>query len=451
MQRKKKKGLRNFIIITLIVGAICLLVLNFNNIRNFIFPKYNELNKVEATYYDINEYYIYGQYLTIKGTLNNFTNSSATKISLVLDNKLKKGEDLYLDTDYSVKDSVLTFSTKGKLNTGQYLDDLAIGDYYLFLQVDTQDESIYYTGTNKTTYPKLDYYTLTKNSKNNYLLIEGGNQDLIPYISFNIIEKALPSNVYDILLDPGHGGGDPGNTVQTIREKEQVLELSLEMKNQLEALGYKVLLSRDGDYNPGHLEFVKPNGLVSYSNPYGYGGRIAMSYESKAKYTFAIHTNSLYPNKTVNGLEIYAPGDIDYTLAKSLATNIVNLSGLKYSSYNLHKIANGIYVRYYTDNNIKEATDDAIAANFTPYPVTTSTLYNYTLRETSGYMMGAYVDGRNPYYDENPYRNANYGTETYLLEMGYSSNNSDYNNIINNKVKVAEGFVTGFDSYIKTK
>lgn len=50
-------------------------------------------------------------------------------------------------------------------------------------------------------------------------------------------------------------------------------------------------------------------------------------------------------------------------------------------------------------------------------------------------MTGAYVDGRNPEISEgNPYYNSNIGNETYLLELGYLTNESDLN-IITTKIE----------------
>lgn len=80
-----------------------------------------------------------------------------------------------------------------------------------------------------------------------------------------------------------------------------------------------------------------------------------------------------------------------------------------------------------------------------------NTVYNYMIRETGGYMMGAYTDGRDPEKGENPYRNYNQATETYLIEFGYASSEIDYPKIINNKDEMAEGFTKGFRNYIESK
>ena len=76
-----------------------------------------------------------------------------------------------------------------------------------------------------------------------------------------------------------------------------------------------------------------------------------------------------------------------------------------------------------------------------PYDITTKSNYYYIIRETGGIVTGAYVDNRNEEIKANPYVKSNIGSETYLLELGYISNNNDLNNLLNNMDKYAEGIV----------
>jgi N-acetylmuramoyl-L-alanine amidase len=64
-------------------------------------------------------------------------------------------------------------------------------------------------------------------------------------------------NRYTVVLDPGHGGDDPGalsilkkNDGTLYTEKEMNLLLSKGLKKYLEDNGYRVFLTRDGDYYP---------------------------------------------------------------------------------------------------------------------------------------------------------------------------------------------------------
>ena len=46
------------------------------------------------------------------------------------------------------------------------------------------------------------------------------------------------------------------------------------------------------------------------------------------------------------------------------------------------------------------------------------------IRETGGYMTGAYIDGRDG-DDENKFVLSNRGIESYILELGYINNEND--------------------------
>jgi N-acetylmuramoyl-L-alanine amidase len=70
-------------------------------------------------------------------------------------------------------------------------------------------------------------------------------------------EKAISEGTYTIVIDPGHGGDDPGALAvmkkpdgSRYTEKEMNLILSRGLKKYLENNGYRVFLTRDGDYYP---------------------------------------------------------------------------------------------------------------------------------------------------------------------------------------------------------
>jgi N-acetylmuramoyl-L-alanine amidase len=59
-----------------------------------------------------------------------------------------------------------------------------------------------------------------------------------------------------VVIDPGHGGGDPGvRSAAGLVEKDLVLAIAGRLKEQLEMnLGVKVLLTRTGDYEVSPVE-----------------------------------------------------------------------------------------------------------------------------------------------------------------------------------------------------
>lgn len=449
IRKNKTKKIRRIILFTVLIILIIMLIFLFTKKENnLVSNKYEALNTVQLDRFRVVEYFIYGTHLTIRGNLPLNDVSNIKEVSMVLVNKDDNKENIELETEYIVNESVISFNTKELVNDSIYLDNLSIGEYYLMLKVDSN----YYTGLNNTEYNNLTYYTLTSNDSNNKIDISFGYKDEIPYIEFSIKETKLPNDVYDIVIDPGHGGKDPGNTSQSVPEKEQVLEISKKIKTKLEALGYKVLLTRDSDINPGNIVFKREDGITSYIDPYGEGGRIGLSYESKAKYTFSIHTNAHPKADEYYGFEIYTPRDVNYDLARSLTDNIVELSEVNYSTNWYYRKSKGIYTRLLSKDDLANMKISADELGIEMYPSANSnTVYNYMIRETGGYMMGAYVDGRDPEKGTNPYINYNHATETYLIEFGYASSEIDYPKIVNNKDEMAEGFVKGFISYIENK
>ena len=62
------------------------------------------------------------------------------------------------------------------------------------------------------------------------------------------LPRQLGLEVKTVVIDPGHGGRDPGATSKShVHEKMVVLELSLMLRNLLESRGYDVRLTRDND------------------------------------------------------------------------------------------------------------------------------------------------------------------------------------------------------------
>jgi N-acetylmuramoyl-L-alanine amidase len=61
-----------------------------------------------------------------------------------------------------------------------------------------------------------------------------------------------------VVIDPGHGGNDPGslNPDLGLTEKNLTLEISKIVQSRLQSLGWRVVLTRDGDYEVGD-----PNGV----------------------------------------------------------------------------------------------------------------------------------------------------------------------------------------------
>nr|WP_277621211.1 N-acetylmuramoyl-L-alanine amidase [Thermus arciformis] len=94
-----------------------------------------------------------------------------------------------------------------------------------------------------------------------------------------------------VLLDPGHGGVDPG-MVGYVVEKEVVLDVALRLKRLLEGEGIEVRLTRDKD---AHLSPDKREDLSR---------RAAMADSSRVNLFISIHVNAS-PTRTAQGVEAF--------------------------------------------------------------------------------------------------------------------------------------------------
>ncbi|HNQ42854.1 MAG TPA: N-acetylmuramoyl-L-alanine amidase, partial [Candidatus Cloacimonadota bacterium] len=104
-----------------------------------------------------------------------------------------------------------------------------------------------------------------------------------------IISKPIDHSVRVIVLDPGHGGKDPGAVGKILKaqEKDINLAVALKLKHMLETeLGVKVLLTRSDD------RFVSLGDRTRFAN------------ENKADLFVSIHTNASKDAKS-RGVETY--------------------------------------------------------------------------------------------------------------------------------------------------
>lgn len=91
-----------------------------------------------------------------------------------------------------------------------------------------------------------------------------------------------------IVIDPGHGGIDPGAVVASIAEKTVVLAFGAKLKEQLEASGrYRVLMTRDDD------RFVP------------LAERVGIARSAGADLFISIHADSLTQAQDVRGATVY--------------------------------------------------------------------------------------------------------------------------------------------------
>lgn len=357
---------------------------------------------------NIDNLYIYGNHFNMHGSLIDDEN-----LQLVLyDGKFIEYDINRLGNEFNLNDNV---------NDGLILEKIPVGNYYLFLRSKYLDENNkekykYYVLNNMTEYKETVYYTFS--NIGNKIIINSDND--YGTIMFNV-SKNNDEEIYDVVVDAGHGGIDSGANKNGHREADYTMKLALSLKEKLEENGVKVKLTRED----GQLA------LTEKLPDYGIHGRAVIPFEVKSKYLFSIHLNS-NGSSSVNGLEVYTAANINYDFARTLASNIKVQANTNYSNNKINKMFDGVYTRVFTERDVENSIKEYADRDMKAYNFSTKSNYYFMIRETGGIVTGAYVDDRNDSIKGNPYYNSNVGVEAYLLELGYLTNNSDINNVINN-------------------
>lgn len=124
-----------------------------------------------------------------------------------------------------------------------------------------------------------------------------------------------------VCIDPGHGGYDPGAIGNGLKEKDLTLSTGLFLRDMLLQDGrFQVVMTRDGDYAPGHLE-NQLNAELTY--------RSDVANNFKAELFIAIHFNaSGVGGHGVESLDYNGQG-CGHTFAQTLCDIITAEEGLK--------------------------------------------------------------------------------------------------------------------------
>lgn len=120
-----------------------------------------------------------------------------------------------------------------------------------------------------------------------------------------VYSPQVPKGRLVVMIDPGHGGKDPGAIgIGGLQEKDVILPISQRVAAILEQQGIQVILTRTSDY------FVD------------LAPRVDMSKQKRADLFVSIHANSIANRPDVNGLETYY-FDSGQRLAQTIHNNIL--------------------------------------------------------------------------------------------------------------------------------
>lgn len=105
-------------------------------------------------------------------------------------------------------------------------------------------------------------------------------------------EKKAKKDEAVIVIDPGHGGEDPGKVgVNDVLEKDLNLQIAKKVKKLLEESGVKIVMTRTNDKVPD----AKKEDL---------NGRVQLINETKPDLALCIHQNS-YPDAAIKGAQVF--------------------------------------------------------------------------------------------------------------------------------------------------
>ena len=239
------------VIITMLISILVVLiafvmykVVNNNKSKKGV---ENILSQTETNNAIITEYIVYGTHLSLKGEIE-LEFASIKNINLVMcgtDGKEQKSK-----LDYKEENGKIKFQTSDILNQGIDLEKVPINNWIMLIEVKGNKETKYYSLQNDTEYGEIVYYTITKNGKNNKIDINFDTFDTdvkkLAYMKLDVKNAHLPKNVYDIVIDPGHGGSDTGAKYGGYEEADLTIEYAKKIKKELEKLGLKIKITRDG-------------------------------------------------------------------------------------------------------------------------------------------------------------------------------------------------------------
>ena len=105
-------------------------------------------------------------------------------------------------------------------------------------------------------------------------------------------EKKAKKDQVVIVVDPGHGGEDPGKVgINDVLEKDLNLQIAKKVKKLLEEAGIKIVMTRTNDKVPD----AKKEDLNQ---------RVQLINETKPKLALCIHQNS-YPDAKIKGAQVF--------------------------------------------------------------------------------------------------------------------------------------------------
>ncbi|BBA78967.1 N-acetylmuramoyl-L-alanine amidase [cyanobacterium endosymbiont of Rhopalodia gibberula] len=151
--------------------------------------------------------------------------------------------------------------------------------------------------------------TLSPDHKPINILLPPANASVPPITSCPTVSSSgAPKGRVLVIIDPGHGGKDPGAVgLRGLQEKDVILPISLDVSRLLQEQGVQVKLTRNADY------FVSLQGRADLANRVG------------ADIFVSIHANAVGGSRSnINGMEVFYYGhqDLSEAIHRSIVCSI---------------------------------------------------------------------------------------------------------------------------------
>lgn len=226
---------------------------------------------------EVGENAITGILLTDDGfTLEGSASFKNSKYEILLEGKTSKTYTLKSTSGYEYKGDII-------------LKDLPNGKYTLYLKDKKKEKlPVKIKDTDRPVRYKVGNKLITFSYKNEEVKIE--------------VSKF--KYLYDIVIDPGHGGNDTGTVGNGLVEKNINLEQSLYEKKRFEDHGYKVKMTREDDGYGEMLGEESWQAITRRAYTVGY-------YGSVSRFSYSNHHNSI-DDPTYMGYEVLVPASLSY-------------------------------------------------------------------------------------------------------------------------------------------
>jgi len=123
-----------------------------------------------------------------------------------------------------------------------------------------------------------------------------------------------------VVIDPGHGGNDPGasNSAYGLTESDLTLTISLKLRDYLRRMGWRVVMTRDGNYEVGDPKGDDHQELQA---------RCDVANAAGARVFVSVHINSSVAH-SLNGTTTYYWRRTDKTFAQAIQSAVVMADGI---------------------------------------------------------------------------------------------------------------------------